>query len=123
MTGTGPGAILNQNGTVNGAQNPEVAGDVIEIFLTGEGQISPAGVTGAFTAGRAPFPTVVNTPVTVQIGGVNAMVTYAGEAPTLVSGVMQINAIVPAGAGTGTVPVTVNIGGVASQSNVTVSLR
>ena len=46
QTGTGQGAILNQNGTVNGSGNPEVAGNVIQIFGTGEGLTTPTHVTG-----------------------------------------------------------------------------
>jgi uncharacterized protein (TIGR03437 family) len=125
QSGTGQGAILNQNGTVNGTQNPEVAGDIIQIYLTGEGQTTPAGVDGAVTPGRLPVPTPTGV-VGVTIGGVpvsGANITFAGEAPGVISGVMQVNARVPPGAGTGSVPVVVSVGGVNSQANVTVSLR
>jgi uncharacterized protein (TIGR03437 family) len=125
QSGTGQGAIFNQNGTVNGPQNPEVAGDIIQIFLTGEGQTTPGGVDGALTPGRLPVPTPTGA-VQVTIGGVpvtGSNITFAGEAPTLISGVMQVNARVPAGAGTGSVPIVVSVGGVNSQANVTVSLR
>jgi uncharacterized protein (TIGR03437 family) len=125
QTGTGQGAILNQNGTVNGPQNPDVAGDIIQIFLTGEGQTTPAGVSGSVTPSRLPVPTPV-APVTVQIGGITLAagdVTFAGEAPGLIAGVLQVNARIPAGVGPGAVPVVVSVGGVASQANVTVSVR
>ena len=68
QSGSGQGAILNQNGTVNSPQNPDVVGDIIQIFLTGEGQISPAGVDGAFTPARAPFPMPM-APVSVRSVG------------------------------------------------------
>ena len=46
--GTGPGAILNQDGvTVNSVTNPEKRGNVIAIYMTGEGQTNPQGVDGA----------------------------------------------------------------------------
>jgi uncharacterized protein (TIGR03437 family) len=124
-SGSGQGAILNQNGTVNSAGNPEVAGNVIQIFATGEGQTSPGGSSGAITPGRLPTPTPT-LPVTVTIGGVSVPasdILFAGEAPGAVSGVLQVNARVPAGAGTGPVAVVIRVGGTASQSNVTVSLR
>jgi uncharacterized protein (TIGR03437 family) len=125
QSGSGQAAILNQNGTVNSPQNPDVVGDILQIFLTGEGQISPAGVDGAITPGRAPFPTPVG-PVSVQIGGVPVPatdITYAGEAPGLISGVLQVNAKIPPGAGSGPVSIVVSVGGVQSQPNVTVSVR
>lgn len=125
QTGAGQGAILNQNGTVNGPQNPDIAGDIIQIFMTGEGQTSPAGVDGAVTPNRLPVPTPA-LPVTVEIGGKPvpaADVTFAGEAPGLIAGVLQVNAKIPSGVGTGPVSVVVKVNGVASQANVTVSVR
>jgi uncharacterized protein (TIGR03437 family) len=40
-----------------------------------------------------------------------------------VSGVLQINVIVPAGAGTGNVPISVSLGPTSTQASVTVSLQ
>ncbi len=125
QSGTGQGAILNQNGTVNGPQNPEIAGDIVSIFMTGEGQTTPGGVDGALTPGRLPVPTPVGA-VAVTIGGMpvsSSNITFAGEAPTLISGVMQVNVRIPANAGTGAIPIVVSVGGINSQANTTVSLR
>jgi uncharacterized protein (TIGR03437 family) len=125
QTGSGQGAILNQNGTVNGTGSPESVGNYIQIFGTGEGQTSPAGVDGAILPSRLPLPTI-NAAVTVTIGGVPisaANINYAGEAPGLISGVFQVNAKIPPGVGPGAVPVVVQIGGVNSQANVTIQVR
>jgi uncharacterized protein (TIGR03437 family) len=125
QTGSGQGAILNQNGSVNGTGSPEAVGNYIQIFGTGEGQTSPAGVDGALLPSRLPLPTP-NAAVSVTIGGVAVPATdinYAGEAPGLISGVFQVNAKIPAGVGPGPVPVVIRWGGVASQANVTVSVR
>jgi uncharacterized protein (TIGR03437 family) len=125
QTGSGQGAILNQNGTVNGASNPEVIGNYIQIFGTGEGQTSPQGVDGLVLPGRLPLPTP-NLPVEVSIGGIPiaaADINYAGEAPATISGVFQVNAKIPPGVGPGPVAVIIKVGGVASQANVTVSVR
>jgi len=115
--GTGPGAILNQDGlTVNGPTAPEKRGNVIAIYMTGEGQTDPQGSDGAV------IPAVVSAlkkpllPVTVTIGGVDAQVVYAGSAPGLISGVMQVNAIIPLTAPVGTQPVVVTVGTFKSQS-------
>ena len=94
---------------------------MIVLYGTGHGQTNPTSVTGRI-ATQAAIPLAF--PVRVNIGGVDAVVTYAGPAPGLVSGATQINAIVPAESQTGSsVPVTVQIGGAFSQANVTVSIR
>jgi uncharacterized protein (TIGR03437 family) len=125
QTGTRQGAILNQNGTVNGPNSPEVAGNVIQIYATGEGQTSPPGMDGTITPSRLPFPAPV-LPVTVNIGGVevpSANITYAGEAPGLIAGVLQVNAVIPASVPSGPAAVIIRVGGTASQPGVTVTVR
>ena len=125
QTGSGQGAILNQNGTVNGTGNAESVGNYIQIFGTGEGQTSPQGVNGLLLPSRLPLPAPI-LPVEVSIGGIPIApgdINYAGEAPGLISGVFQVNAKIPPGVGPGAVPVVVRVGGVPSQANVTVSVR
>jgi uncharacterized protein (TIGR03437 family) len=122
--GSGQGAILNQDYSVNGASNPAAKGSVIQIFATGEGQLVPAVATGSVTPGAPPFSKPVATPVTVTIGGQTAQIEYAGEAPTLVSGVIQINAVIPAGAASGNQPVVVTIGTNSNTNqNITVAVQ
>ena len=63
-------------------------------------------------------------PVTATIGGVQATVAYAGSAAGLVSGVMQVNLVIPATAPTGSnVPSVVSVGGTPSQAGVTVAIQ
>jgi uncharacterized protein (TIGR03437 family) len=124
-TGTGQGAILNENFSVNSPSNPEGIGHYIQIYGTGEGQTSPQGVDGLITSPQRTLPTP-NLPVSVTIGGLTVAASdigYAGEAPLNVSGVFQVNAKVPDGVAPGQVPVVVTIGGVSSQANLTVSIR
>jgi hypothetical protein len=45
-SGTGPGAILNQNASTNGPSNPAARGETVVVFLTGEGQTNPPGIDG-----------------------------------------------------------------------------
>ncbi|HUJ23075.1 MAG TPA: glycoside hydrolase family 44 protein, partial [Bryobacteraceae bacterium] len=45
-SGTGQGAILNQDGSRNSAANPAARGSVISIYMTGEGQTDPPGFDG-----------------------------------------------------------------------------
>ena len=120
--GVGPGSILNQDGiTVNGPKTPEKLGNVVTIYMTGEGQTTPPGVDGKI-ASAAPFPAPV-LPVTVMIGGQPATYLYAGAAPDDVAGVMQINAIVPTGVTGNAVPVSVQIGTVSTPNGVTIAVR
>jgi uncharacterized protein (TIGR03437 family) len=110
---------VNHDGTQNGTTNPAAAGSELSLYATGEGQTSPAGVDGKPAAPPLPQPLGA---VTVTIGGADAEVRYAGGAPGLIAGVMQVNVVVPAGV-SGTAPVVLTLGGVASQGGVTVVVR
>jgi uncharacterized protein (TIGR03437 family) len=120
-TGLGPGAILNEDGRVNGPDNPASRGSVVVVYATGEGHTSPSGVDGLVTGTILRHPLL---PVRVTIGGQEAEVLYAGSAPGLVSGVLQVNARVPAGISPGgAVPVIVIVGSAPSQPGVTLAVR
>ena len=120
-TGTGPAAVVNQDGSLNSATNPAARGSVISIYATGEGRTSPAGATGSVTQSNTKTPLL---PVTVKIGGIGATVQYAGSAPDEVAGLLQVNAVVPQGVGTGAaVPVTVSVGGIASRAGETIAVK
>jgi uncharacterized protein (TIGR03437 family) len=121
--GTGQGAILNQDGsTVNGPATPAAKGSVISIFATGEGQTVPAASDGFLTPLAPPFPQP-QLKVSVAIGGVNAGVLYAGAAPGLVAGLLQVNAQIPDSvAGGPAVPILLTIGNTRSQTQVTAAV-
>lgn len=119
-SGSGQAAALNENGTLNLATAPAAIGTIITFYATGEGTTTPAGVDGK-VAGTVLLPQVIQ-PVSVTIGGVNADLAYAGAAPSLVAGVMQINARIPVGITPGlAVPVQLTIGG-ATSPTVTVAV-
>ena len=91
------------------------------LYATGEGQTVPDGVDGLLTGTTLRRPAL---PVSVTIGGQPAEVLYAGSAPGLVSGVLQVNARIPAGVTTGpAIPVVVTVGGASSQAGVTLAVR
>jgi uncharacterized protein (TIGR03437 family) len=122
-SGSGPGAIRNQDLQVNTANNPAAKGSIVVIYATGEGQTFPAGVNGRITNDtfenlRRPLAVV-----TVTIGGQPADVIYAGAAPGFPAGALQINARISENAASGQVPVVVTIGSANSQPGVTVSVR
>jgi endo-1,4-beta-xylanase len=119
-SGSGPGAILNQDYSVNGASNPAAAGSVIQIFGTGGGAVAGGATDGAPAKGAG---SLVTQPVTATIGGVNAQVGYAGPAPDLVNGVIQVNLTVPSGLTPGLQPVVITIGTAQSQPGITVAVQ
>jgi uncharacterized protein (TIGR03437 family) len=80
-------------------------------------------MTGSVTPSTgSSFPKPV-LPVTVTIGNQPATVLFAGEAPGLVSGVLQVNAMIPAGLGAGNQPVVLSVGGVMSPNVITVAVQ
>jgi uncharacterized protein (TIGR03437 family) len=118
-TGNGQASVINQTGTVNGANAPAAKASIVAIYITGAGQLIPAGKTGALgTATQA-----IAASVAVTIGGQDAAVTYAGAAPGSLQGLYQINAMVPAGSASGSVPVQVKVGGTSAQSAVTMYVQ
>jgi uncharacterized protein (TIGR03437 family) len=120
QTGQGDAAILNQDSSLNTPKNPAPRGSIVQIFLTGEGQTDPPGVTGAVTGVNTNNPTQT---VTVQIGGAQATVVSATTAPDEIAGMFQVNAMVPADSPIGSVFVLVRIGGVSSQPAATINVK
>jgi uncharacterized protein (TIGR03437 family) len=122
-SGSGQGAILNHDGTVNGPSSPEPRGGIVVLFMTGEGQTAPPGVSGKVTTESLTPPLTpqpVASPVVATINNQPASVLFYGEAPDLVSGVMQVNIRVPLNISPGTVPISLSVGGESSQSAATV---
>jgi len=118
--GIGPGAILNQDLTINSIANPAVPGSVIMVFGTGFGASNPPLFNGGIIASIGNFTTLV----TAAVGGAPAEVTYAGPTPGLPPGAAQINIRLPEGvSGNSNVPVVVTAGGVVVPNAVGVSVQ
>ncbi|MEZ5402206.1 MAG: hypothetical protein R2729_21205 [Bryobacteraceae bacterium] len=118
--GTGQAAIVN--GVTNvlaDAANPVRPGDVVTIYCTGLGVVSPAIPTGT-AAPSSPLSRTVEA-VSVTIGGVAAQVTFAGLAPGF-AGLYQVNAVVPGVAAGGAIPVTLGVAGQTSPE-VTIAVQ
>jgi len=120
-SGRGQAAALNENGSVNNAANPASQTGILVFYATGEGQTRPAGQDGRIIATDLRVPVL---PVAVNVGGVPVEVIYAGSAPNLVSGVMQVNVRlnenVPRGAA---IPLELRVGPAPSQSGLTVAIQ
>jgi uncharacterized protein (TIGR03437 family) len=122
-SGQGPGAILNQDFSLNTSLVPATAGSVIQIFATGGGVVSPVVADGFLAPVAEPLPRLTLS-VSVTIGGIPASIAYSGDAPGEVAGVMQINATIPPGVTPGqSVPVVVTVNGIPSQNGLTISVQ
>jgi uncharacterized protein (TIGR03437 family) len=124
-SGLGGGAILDAHYHLVSASNPVSPGALIQIFATGQGQTSPAGVDGLIE------PTQLPLPAPLLFGGVTignvavpaADILYVGAAPGLVAGALQIDALVPDGLAAGAASLFVSIGGIDSQTGITVAIK
>ncbi|MBS1859622.1 MAG: hypothetical protein JST11_29900 [Acidobacteria bacterium] len=117
-TGCGPAAALNQDGTVNSVNEMSPLGGIVVLYATGAGQTQPAGEDGKLSIGDPATPLGS---VSVTIGGKDAQILYAGNAPGLVQGVLQVNARIPAGL-LGRQPVVLTVAGVKSQAEVNIAV-
>jgi uncharacterized protein (TIGR03437 family) len=85
-------------------------GDVLSLFLTGQGPLSPTMQTGQWPteAPVAELPQIVQ-PVEITVGSVPAKILFAGVPAGLV-GIAQINFVVPQDSAIGDQPVVVSVG-------------
>jgi len=114
MSPSAPGIFTDQTGALTPVASG-LAGQPISLFMTGEGDVSSSLLTGT-TPGpgtplyRLPQPLL---PVTVTVGGLPAIVSFAGITSGLV-GKSQVNFTIPPAAAPGPQPVVVTVGGVPS---------
>ena len=134
QTGSGQGAIVNQDGTLNSTANPARAGSIVVIYGTGQGPVSPAVPDGTAAPSGTLSSTVAvptsdartclnNQPsMCVAFGGTSfGDIKYSGLAPSFI-GLWQINVQLPANVTGNAVPVRVTINGSPSNT-VTVAVR
>ncbi len=120
-SGSGQGAILNQDYSLNGPSNAAPRGQYVFIYGTGEGLTTPPGVDGRISGTPLPRATFE---CSATIGGQTATLNYCGEAPGATAGLVQVNALIPESVTPGrAVPVTISINGIASQPGVTVAVK
>ncbi len=91
-------AAVNEDGRLNSATSPARRGQVLQIFATGQGEVSPV-VEDGVAAPLQPLSVTQSLP-DVLIGNRRAQVQFSGLAPNL-AGVWQINAVIPSDAPTG----------------------
>ena len=116
-------AIVNANGSVNDAAHPALLGTTVAIFGTGAGLMTPAAITGSLGAGK----TAIVNRVSANLRTVDSFidpnpaksvaldVSYAGDAPGSVQGLVQINTKLPANFTLGRNLLDLSIGGATLQ--------
>ena len=120
-SGTGAVAAVNEHTvsgvaqwTLNAVATPAYAGDIVEIYLTGEGDwvdraVIPEPTGFIVPPSLSPLPQDKPYP-SVTINGLPATVQYAGPAAGSIMGLLQINVQVPAVTVSGATPVLVTFG-------------
>jgi len=119
-SGFGPGAILNEDSSMNSPDNPAKAGSIVVLYGTGFGVLQSPLLDGQ------PIPAANSTvnPVSATVAGFPAEVLYAGAAPQLIAGSIQVNLRLPTGVVHDLyVPVTVSSGGSKTSSTVTLAVQ
>jgi uncharacterized protein (TIGR03437 family) len=120
-SGLGSGAILNQDSTVNSPSNPAGRGSVVVLYATGVGAMVPTPTDGQVTGNILTYPSL---PVSVTMEGIDAEILYAGAAPGLVAGVVQVNVRVPQTVAPGVaVPVSITVGTASSPGGVVMAVQ
>jgi uncharacterized protein (TIGR03437 family) len=107
-----PGAVVNADGSINGADNPAAAGDTVLVYGTGLGPLDTP-----VPDGQAPTGIVSGTAETkVLFTSEEATVVFSGLAPNFV-GLWQLNVTIPDESFiTGPVPVVVIQGGISTNA-------
>jgi uncharacterized protein (TIGR03437 family) len=82
-------AAINQDGTLNSTDNPARVGSVVAVYATGLGRTNPLGADGEIRF--VDLPRVSYRVEVRSSSGRSLEVLYAGQAPGLVTGVMQVN--------------------------------
>jgi uncharacterized protein (TIGR03437 family) len=109
ITSDGKQAVaVHADGSPVTTQKPAHSGEVVTLYGTGFGPVTPLPATGA-PAGSSP-PSTMNPTPSVTINSHNATVQFAGLSPGSV-GLYQFNVVVPDQVGTGNLNVFFNTGG------------
>ena len=119
-SGVGQVAAFNQDGSLNSPSNPAEPGSVITLYGTGAGLMDRALVDGQIMDGNLARPKGA---VAVKFGKLAGKIYYAGTAPFLVNGALQVNVGIPAEALPGAIAVQISVGTWTSPPGTTVSIR
>ena len=90
--------VYNEDFSPNTPSNPAKAGSYISMYITGAGQTIPASTDGEVYS--VPPPLAANT-IMIQGDKGPLLVTFAGGAPGLADGILQVNFLAPAAESSG----------------------
>jgi uncharacterized protein (TIGR03437 family) len=112
----GSAAVLNQDGTLNGASNPAHSGGVIAIWGTGVPGLAndAGGANGGIPAQIFDLTSQNLVSLLSHQGYYSLPIVYAGGAPGLVGAIFQVNARIPQGLPSGAVPFYLQASGIVS---------
>ena len=112
--GDGSAIALNQDGGLNGASNPAALGSVVTVWGTGAGTANGMFTDGEIVGTQLYLPLV---PVAVLANSLSLEVLYAGDAPGMVAGTIQVNFRLPEQIppGPGSVTCALQVGTAVSQ--------
>ncbi len=120
-SGVGAGLLLNQDLTLNSPSNGAAPGSAAMFYANGAGIMAPSPMDGK-VAGDDPSHPILH--VAVAIGGIDAEVRYAGSAPGLIAGILQVNCVIPPNIQTGdAVNMQLRIGATSSPEGVVIAVR
>ncbi|MEO5926652.1 MAG: SBBP repeat-containing protein [Bryobacteraceae bacterium] len=88
-------AALNEDGTINSKTNPAKPNSIVSVFATGLGSMAPTLQDGAIVTNISAARLVTNVRVVVARDTLAAELLYAGQAPGLIAGAIQLNFRLP----------------------------
>jgi uncharacterized protein (TIGR03437 family) len=92
--GIGPAVVHGLTGQLVTAANPATSGEVVVVYCTGLGPVTQQPAAGAAASTTTLSWAIL--PFTVTVGGKDAVVDFAGLAPTF-AGLYQVNVEIPSG--------------------------
>ena len=115
---------MNQDFSLNGSRPIRQLRDRLSSFTAPEKEKQiPQASKAQSPLGIVPLPMPLY-PVSVSFDGIVATnIPYAGETPTALAGLMQINVVIPTNVPSGPVSVLVTINGQTSPGNVTIYVQ
>jgi len=89
-------AALNQDGTINSPSNPAKPGSIVVLYVNGAGIFAPSLVDGSIVQPPLSQPVLPVSVLFIGSGiGEPGEILYAGAAPGIVAGVLQVNVRLP----------------------------
>lgn len=87
--------VFDDDFSLNSASNPAKAGSIISLYLAGAGQTNPPSQDGQLNAAPLAAPSM---PIQLEWDNPTTLlpITFAGAAPGLAAGILQVNFVAPA---------------------------